>query len=71
MLTIDDQVYMAKDMPIEELIAYVEYLTIPQKNTIMEFLDKLPYVVYADKIKCNKCGVETEFALQGLYDFFV
>lgn len=71
MLTIDDQVYMAKDMPIEELVAYVEYLTIPQKNTIMEFLDKLPYVIYADKIKCNKCGVETEFALQGLYDFFV
>jgi hypothetical protein len=70
MITINDVVYMAEDMNIEDIRAYLDNLTIPQKNKLIEFVNDLPFVRYADTIVCPKCNNESDLVLEGLYDFF-
>lgn len=64
-----DKVHRAEDNTIEELIDFVLGLTQQQLNKIENFFATMPKIVLNGKYTC-KCGVENEFKLEGLENFF-
>lgn len=58
------------DFSEEDIIEFVNGMSIAQKTEIVNFLKTTPNVKYESKIKCDVCGAEGDIKLEGLFDFF-
>ena len=65
-----EEIFASKDVPKKELIDFVESLSTDQFTSIVDVLQKAPYLSYKMEYKCNKCGEDNERSLNGLIDFF-
>ena len=68
-ITIDEQVFDMNDFTKTEVVAWIGALSHSQADTLNSFIDKLPRLMYVDKIKCT-CGQDITVKMEGLEDFF-
>ena len=66
-----EEVHETKDASPEEVISFVETLPIDKFELLEKFIEKIPKSHFKTLRKCNKCGFEHEFVLEGLSDFFI
>jgi hypothetical protein len=59
-----------RDQTPEDVLGFVESLTIPQVDILRAFFRTLPYLAYTAHFACPKCAYEEDVVLQGLTDFF-
>lgn len=71
MITINDKVLHKVDLTIKDIMVWLEYLDGKQIAKLNKFLEQLPKIVYADKVKCNACGNDITVYMSGLEDFFI
>lgn len=63
-------IYESKDIAPEELITFVESLSLTQVTQFRAFFDTLPRLEHRFQFKCSKCGYTEDIVLRGLLDFF-
>jgi hypothetical protein len=66
----DGTVYETKDSTPQEVVAFVESLSLAQVNKFRAFFETLPHVEHSFEFKCPACGYTEEITLKGLLDFF-
>lgn len=62
--------YKTADFPHEEVVQFVENLSIKQQDKIAEFFKSIPKLNKTISITCPKCGQEYTFDVEGITDFF-
>jgi len=70
MVTKDGTVYETQDYPKDELIAFVESLSIQQIDKLQVFFNTMPFIRYETTFQCSKCGYEEPLVYEGINDFF-
>ena len=65
-----EEIFIAKDVPLKEMIIFVESLNTDIFAEIIEILGEAPYLSYNLDFDCKKCGKPNEIELKGLLDFF-
>lgn len=65
-----DDEYKTSDFSQEEVIEFVENLSIKQEDKIADFFNKIPKLNKKISFKCDKCGQEYNFEVEGITDFF-
>ena len=65
-----EEVINLQETPFDEVLEFVESLSSPQFNSIMEVLVKTPYTSYDILFDCKECKKKNERELKGLADFF-
>lgn len=68
---VSGEVYETKDAKPEELITFVESLSLNQIGKFRQFFESLPHLEHSFEFKCSKCGYSEKIKLTGLLDFFV
>jgi hypothetical protein len=69
--TADGTTFEVKDFPPEQIITFVEGLTIGMVDKIKAaFFDTMPRLSYGYDFKCPNCGNSEHIVLEGLADFF-
>jgi hypothetical protein len=66
----DGNVYETKDSTPEEVIKFVESLSLSQVSKFRAFFETLPHLEHKIHFKCSKCGYVEEITLSGMLDFF-
>lgn len=66
----EDSVYHCNELSDDEITDFIEGMTFGQLQTLGEFFDDLPRLVYDAKYKCESCGTVNEKSLEGLQSFF-
>jgi len=66
----NDTVHNTKDVPVEEVRAFIESLSNQQFNKVQRFFQNAPSVYYETKTNCLKCEKEINVELKGLANFF-
>ena len=66
----DEEVYLAKELAKGELKNFINNLTSPQVEKMIEVVLDVPTIEYKVSEKCKKCGQKIELEFKGLYDFF-
>ena len=69
-LIIENKVYEATDYTKEDLVTFIDGLTLPQVGEIQKFFDTMPGISYNTTFKCVKCGYTEPLRYKGLMDFF-
>jgi hypothetical protein len=67
--TAEENILM-KDEPDEDKIGFIESLTTEQFDKLSNFVQNTPKIEHNIKVKCEKCGEETNANLEGIQDFF-
>lgn len=65
-----ENMYYAKDSTTEELVEFLENLNKDQFAQIEEFFNNIPKLQQKIKYKCEGCGEETTYTVEGLQSFF-
>lgn len=63
-------VHETKDSKPEEVVAFVESLSLAQVKQFRGFFETLPHLEHKFTFKCSKCGYTENIVLTGLLDFF-
>ena len=66
-----EEVFDAKNVPIEERIEFIEGLSSPQFSDALGYMVDAPFVYYEDIFTCSKCGNKNKYDYTGLIDFFI
>jgi hypothetical protein len=66
----DGNVHETKDAKPEEVVAFVESLSLGQVSRFRAFFDTLPHLSHTIHFKCSKCGYTEDIVLSELLDFF-
>jgi hypothetical protein len=66
----EEERFMVKDEPHEEIVNFVESLTSSQFEKIKKFVDSIPSLRHTLKFNCESCDTENTRILQGTNDFF-
>jgi hypothetical protein len=66
----ENQVYLCKDTPKEELVEFFESMNSKQFMLIQEFFETMPKLSHTVKVRNPNTGVESEIVLEGLASFF-
>lgn len=67
----EEESWAASDCTKKELIEWVETLDSSQFKKIENFFNTLPKLVYRNKVKNPKTGVENDVVIEGLSNFFM
>jgi len=67
---VSGEVYETKDAKPEEVVGFVESLSLSQVNKFRQFFETLPHLEHSFEFKCTKCGYTEKITLSGLADFF-
>ena len=59
------------DFTEEELTQFLDNLNQSHLQKFMDFFETMPKLKHTLKFKCQKCGEEIEYNLEGLMDFFM
>lgn len=65
-----DSIYKRQDISQDEMMKFLEDLSIEQLDAIKTFFDSSPTVVLEDKVVCSKCNFEHTIRLEDLIAFF-
>lgn len=65
-----DNIYKAKDFKINEIVEFIESLSIDDYDKVKEFYKNAPHLHYEIKYK-NKVGMDRSIELKSLTDFFI
>ena len=65
-----EQFYYAKETTKEELVEFIEQLNQSQFEKIENFFNNIPRLRKKVNLKCNRCGFEHKFEVEGLENFF-
>lgn len=65
----EENYYYPKETPREELVEFVEGLSLEQFKKIEEFFNNLPSLKKEIDVKCAKCGFEHHIKIEGLDNF--
>ncbi len=63
--------YSSKDVPMVELISWLENLTMEQYFKIGEFYANEPRIYKKITLNCKKCGAEHKLEVEDIFDFFI
>jgi hypothetical protein len=66
-----DSVYKREDVSDEELVNFLDELSVEQVDQIRQFFNNFPKVVLEDSVSCNKCGFNHNIKAENLYSFFL
>jgi hypothetical protein len=66
----EEENILMKDEPEKDKIDFIESLTSEQFEKLSNFIQDTPKIEHNIKIKCEKCGEETNTNLEGIQDFF-
>lgn len=66
----EDELISFSDEPIEEIETFINNLAPEQYEKLLNFVNNLPRLEQEVEYKCENCGTENKYKLQGLYDFF-
>lgn len=66
----ENNVYYKNESSYEEFSQFLEALTQEQFDKILDFFKGLPTLKIDIKHKCEKCGFDHDFSMEGLNDFF-
>lgn len=64
-----DTIYYSKDIPVGELIEFIENLTKSQFGQIEQFFSSIPKIRINLKFHCDKCGYSEDIKLEGIKSF--
>jgi hypothetical protein len=64
------ETYETADSKPEEVLAFVESLSLAQVNAFRPFFETMPSVSHTFEFQCSKCGYTEQITLTGLMDFF-
>jgi hypothetical protein len=67
----DGSVHEAQDSTTEELVQFVESLSMQQVELCQQFFTTMPSLRYTTQFTCTKCGYAETLEYEGLGDFFV
>jgi hypothetical protein len=67
---IKDEIFDTKEMPLIDIIDFIETLTQAQFKNLFTFIDTMPKMQYPVRFKCRKCGHENDLKLEGMASFF-
>jgi len=67
----EESIYKVSDLSKDELIEFIENLTVDKMNNIEAFFATSPRVLLEDKVVCKKCGFEHTLRYEGLASFFM
>lgn len=67
----ESSVYKTSDISEEEILAFLDELTVEQIDQVRKFFSKLPKVVLEDTVLCKKCSFEHNIKADNLYNFFI
>lgn len=65
-----EAVYKPEDMQQDEVIEFLNNLTMGDMANIQKFFESAPKVVLQDTVKCKKCGFEHKIYTEDLIGFF-
>ena len=68
--TVYDAEKVYNDFTRDELVKFLENLNQSHLEKFMKFFETMPKVKHTVKFKCQKCGEELSYDLEGLMDFF-
>lgn len=66
-----EAIYKPEDTPQEQLMEFLENLTLENMEQIQRFFNTAPKVVLTDKVTCKKCGFEHTIHAEDLLSFFI
>lgn len=66
-----EAVYKPEDTPKEQLMEFLENLTLDNMEQIQRFFNTAPKVVLTDRVTCKKCGFEHTIHAEDLLSFFI
>lgn len=69
-LLTDDERIAFKDEPREEVIEFIDSLSSPQTNAIMEYIKDSPKLSHKTKFNCSSCNHENDVSIEGIQSFF-
>lgn len=69
--TVYDKEKVYNDFTREELVKFLENLNQTHLAKFMDFFETMPKLKHEVKFKCQKCGEEIKYNLEGLMDFFI
>jgi replicative superfamily II helicase len=67
----DGSVHEAQDSTLDELVQFVDSLTMQQVEQCQQFFATMPSLRYETNFTCTKCGYTEALEYEGLADFFV
>lgn len=67
----ENSVYNAKDIPIQNIVAWLGDLPIEKYLKIEEFFENEPKIIKKLDIVCKKCGFEHHIEVRDIFDFFI
>lgn len=70
MITIGETIYSAETLELSDVVAFLENLSKKQLESVSEFMDTIPSIVYSDKYTCPKCSHENNIKMEGIGSFF-
>lgn len=68
--TLDGEVTELSEQKRNDVVTFVEALTIPQVEAIRQFFATMPALTHRVTFACPSCGYVEDIVLQGLEDFF-
>jgi len=66
----EEENFIIKDQPAEEILAFLESLTADQYKMLTEYVEAMPQLKHEVEFDCQKCGEHNNYNLQGINDFF-
>lgn len=67
---ITGNIHETKDEKPEEVVSFVESLSLQQVSKFRQFFETLPHLEHKFTFTCSKCGYTEDIVLAGLLDFF-
>ena len=65
-----DQFHYAKEVPVQELVEFIEQLNQEQFEKLEKFFNSIPKLSKKIDMTCSKCGFEHHLDVEGLESFF-
>lgn len=65
-----EQFHYAKEVPVEELVEFIEQLNQEQFEKLEKFFNSIPKLSKKIDMTCSKCGFEHHLNVEGLESFF-
>lgn len=65
-----EQFHYAKEVPVEELVEFIEQLNQEQFEKLEKFFNSIPKLSKKIDMTCSKCGFEHHLDVEGLESFF-
>ncbi len=66
----EEEVFLASDVSSAELNEFIESLTSEQFKGIRDYVETMPRLRHTVHNKCESCGHDNEWRLEGIQDFF-